>query len=103
MLAEFSVTPIDKTQEGFSKYVAQSLKIVKESGLDYRLTAMGTLVEGDSEAVFELIKQVHLNMASQSERVSTSIKIDDRRGFSQRLSGKISSVEAALGETLKTE
>ena len=53
--------------------------------------------------MFELIKQVHLNMASQSERVSTSIKIDDRRGFSQRLSGKISSVEAALGETLKTE
>ncbi len=101
MLAEFSVTPIDKTLEGFSKYVAQSIELIQASGLDYRLTAMGTIVEGEADQVFELIKKVHLNMAAQSERVSTAIKIDDRRGSSGRLDGKIDSVQVNVKEEIK--
>ncbi len=102
MLAEISVTPIDKTNEGFSKYVAQSIRIIRESGLDYRLTAMGTIIEGEADAVFDLIRKVHMNMAAQSERVSTSIKIDDRRGAVNRLSGKVSSVENEAGGEVKS-
>jgi uncharacterized protein (TIGR00106 family) len=101
MLAEISVTPIDKTQEGFSAYVAQSIRLIEQSGLDYVLTPMGTIIEGEAEAVFDLIKNVHLNMAVQSERVSTSIKIDDRRGVSGALKSKIESVKARLDEDAK--
>ena len=100
MLAEFTVTPLDKG-ESLSKYVAGSLKLVAESGLNYRLTAMGTIVEGEPDQVFELIKQCHMRMRKISNRVSTFIKIDDRKDRNKRLEGKIKSVEKQLGKSLK--
>ena len=84
MLAEFSITPIDKEGKNLSEYIAKTINIIKESGLQYELHAMGTLVEGDAEEVFELIKKCHLNMARFSDRVSTAIKIDDRKGETGR-------------------
>ena len=96
MLAEFSITPIDKAGKGLSEYIAKTINIIKESGLQYELHAMGTLVEGDAEQVFELIKKCHLNMARFSDRVSTSIKIDDRKGATGRLKGKVASVKNRL-------
>ncbi len=99
MLAEFSITPIDKEGKNLSEYIAKSITIIKESGLKYELHAMGTIVEGDAEEVFELIKKCHSNMTRFSDRVSTSIKIDDRKGAKGRLKGKIASVE----NKMKTE
>ena len=46
VLLEFSLTPLDKGQS-VSEYVARSLDIIDRSGLDYRLHAMGTIVEGE--------------------------------------------------------
>jgi|TARA_B100000315_G_scaffold255164_1_gene297866 uncharacterized protein (TIGR00106 family) len=96
MLAEFSITPIDKEGKSLSEYIAKTINIIKESGLQYELHAMGTIVEGDAEEVFDLIKKCHLNMARFSDRVSTSIKIDDRKGATGRLKGKVASVENKL-------
>lgn len=96
MIAEFSVTPIDKTAEGFSEYVALSLELIKASGLDYELTAMGTIVEGNRSEVFKLIERVHENMAAISDRVITHIKIDDRKGYTGRIQGKTESVKAKM-------
>lgn len=101
MLAEFSVTPIDKGGENLSQYVSQSLQFIEESGLDYKVTAMGTIVEGDADKVFALIQKCHSNMTGQSERVSTYVKIDDRKGAKGRLNGKVKSVEEKLGHELK--
>ncbi len=96
MLAFFSVTPIDKNGENLSEYVAHSLTLIKESGLDYQLTAMGTIVEGDADDVFALIQACHKKMTTLSGRVSTSIKIDDRSGATGRIKGKVRSVEEKL-------
>ena len=96
MLVEFSITPIDKEGKSLSEYIAKTINIIKKSGLQYELHAMGTLVEGDAEEVFELIKKCHLNMTRFSDRVSTSIKIDDRKGATGRLKGKVASVENKL-------
>ena len=96
MLAEFSITPIDKEGKSLSEYIAKTINIIKKSGLQYELHAMGTLVEGDAEEVFDLIKKCHLNMTRFSDRVSTSIKIDDRKGATGRLKGKVASVENKL-------
>lgn len=96
MLAEFSITPIDKKGVNLSEYIVRTLTLVKESGLQYELHAMGTIVEGNAKEVFELIKKCHENMTRYSDRVSTSIKIDDRKGASGRLKGKIVSVENKL-------
>ncbi|RJO75385.1 MAG: thiamine-binding protein [Myxococcales bacterium] len=96
MLAELTVVPLDKAEEGFSRYVAQCVRLIRESGLDYVLTPMSTIVEGDAEAVFDLVKKVHLHIAAQSARVSTTVHIDDRRGRSGCLKGKVESVRRLL-------
>ena len=92
MLAFFSVAPSDHW-EHMSPYVAKSLKIIKESGLTYELGPMGTTVEGDPDAVFDLIKKVHVNMRQFSKRISTQIKIDDDVDRpTGRIKGKMESV-----------
>jgi len=74
------------------------LRMVKASGLDYQLTAMGTLVEGEPDAVFDLIRACHLAMRKESERVSTKVWIDDQVGRTGRIRDKVTAVEEKLGE-----
>jgi uncharacterized protein (TIGR00106 family) len=101
ILAEFSVVPLDKGTH-LSGPIARVLKLVDKSGLDYRLTSMGTIVEGSWQRVMALIQQCHERMMEDSERVITTIKIDDHKGRAGRLTGKVESVEKALGKKLKT-
>lgn len=78
MIAEFSIVPIGK-DVGLSRYVAECIKIVKRSGLPFQLTPMGTIVQGPYDQVMDIIKMCHMKVASMSDRVSTVIKIDDRK------------------------
>mgnify|MGYP006297094065 CR=1 FL=1 len=95
MLVEFSTFPLGKS-EGLSEEVSKSIKIIEESGLDYELTAMGTLLEGDWDQVMETVKKCHMAISENYDRVETSIKIDDRVGKTGRLKGKVQSVENKL-------
>jgi len=101
MLAELSVFPLDKGGEGLSRYVAQSLKIIEESGLDYEIHAMGTLIEGPADKVFEVIRKCHDNLAAQCDRVVTNVKIDDKKGATGTIKGKVKSVEEKVGHQLR--
>jgi len=100
MLAEFSIVPLDKGVS-LSEYVSKVIDLVDESELDYQLTPMGTIVEGDWDEVMGLIKQCHHTMKEHSNRVETKIIIDDRKGAKDRITGKIDSVEKKLGKELK--
>ena len=100
MLAEFSVFPIGKG-EGLSQYVSQIIKMIDESGLEYRLNPMGTVVEGEWDEIFDLIKQCHQKMGQFSTRVITNISVDDRKGAIGRITGKIESVEKTIGREVK--
>ena len=95
MLAIFSIAP-HTGQAHLSTYVAKVVDRVKQSGLEYQLTAMGTLVEGEPEAVFNLIRDCHIMMRTLSDRVGTKIWIDDQVGKTGRLKDKVSSVEQKL-------
>lgn len=97
MLAELSVFPLDKGGSGLSRYVAGSIKIIEESGLAYEMHAMGTLIEGPADKVFDVIRKCHENMAAQSDRVVTYVKIDDRKGVEGTIKKKVRSVEEKLG------
>jgi uncharacterized protein (TIGR00106 family) len=100
MLASFSVFPIGKG-ESLSQYVSQIIDIVDQSGLEYRLNPMGTVVEGEWDEVLALVKECHLKMRQSSTRVITTISIDDRGGARDRIKGKIESVEHQLGREIK--
>jgi len=100
-LAEFSISPMDKGPS-IAAYVARCLDLVDRSGLPYRLNPMGTVVEGPFDEVMALIARCHKAVAADCERVSTIIKIDDRKGAVNQLERKVERVEAILGRKLRT-
>ena len=100
LLLEFSIFPMDKG-ESVSPYVARSLNIIDQSGLEYQLHAMGTIVEGEVDEVLSVLKQCLEALASDCDRVTCTAKLDYRKGHSGRLEAKPSSVEKHLGRQLK--
>ncbi len=101
LLAEFSLTPLDKGAS-VSPWVSRSLDVIDKSGLPYRLGPMGTCVEGEWDEVMALLKACFERMAGDCDRVSIALKGDWRRGAAGRLTAKIEKVEATLGRKLKT-
>ncbi|MGD9969468.1 MAG: MTH1187 family thiamine-binding protein [Sulfuricurvum sp.] len=100
VLLEFSIFPTsDECREGssVSHQVAKIIDMIDQSGLAYQLTPMGTIVECDS--VPEALKVVEraYEQLEECERVYSTIKLDIRKGKSDRLKGKIESVEAKIG------
>ena len=100
VLLEFSMSPLEKGAS-VGEYVARSLQIIDESGLDYRLHAMGTIIEGEIDQVLAVLKQCFDAMAADCDRITCTAKLDYRRGHRGRLEAKVSSVEQKLGRKLK--
>jgi uncharacterized protein (TIGR00106 family) len=100
MLTSFSIIPVGKS-ESLSEDVAEIFRLVSESGVDFKLGAMETTVEGEPDAVWALLRRCHERMRGRSTRVLTHITIDDREGASGRIDGKVASVRSRLGECKK--
>lgn len=98
MLIEFSIVPIG-SGSSIGDRLAEVLKMVDESGLPYKVNPMGTVVEGEWDELFGLVKKCH--NAVKEERVLTTITVDDRKGKVNRLEEKVKSVEKRLGRQLK--
>jgi uncharacterized protein (TIGR00106 family) len=101
VLLEVSMSPLGKG-ESVGKYVARSLEIIDQSGVDYRLNPMGTVLEGEWDEVMAVVKQCYERMRKDCNRISCSIKIDYRKGAAGRLDSKVASVNNRLKRTLKT-
>ena len=97
MLVEFSILPVGKG-ESLSEYVARVVGIVAKSSLPYKVTEMGTIVEGEWEDVFSLIQRCHRTLLGESGRLVTTIKIDDRKGKADLLKTRLASLESKAGK-----
>ncbi|RLA94603.1 MAG: thiamine-binding protein [Deltaproteobacteria bacterium] len=100
VMVEFSMFPVDKG-ESLSKYVARILKVIEQSKISYCINPMGTVMEGEWDEVMELIKRCHQELEKDCNRISTSIKIDYRKGNAPRMNAKIRSVEEKIGKSLR--
>ena len=101
VLLEFSMSPLGKG-ESVGRYVSRSLDIIDRSGVDYRLNPMGTVLEGEWDDVFDVVRQCFLRMRKDCNRISCTIKLDYRKGHKERLAAKTASVEKRLRRKLKT-
>lgn len=101
VLLEFSMSPLGKG-ESVGKYVARSLDIIDKSGVDYRLNPMGTVLEGEWDDVFRVLRECYTRMKRDCARISCTIKVDYRKGHSGRLSSKVASVEQRLKRKVRT-
>ncbi len=98
-IAEISIVPVGTGTTSVSSFVADAVTELKASGLDYSLTPMGTIVEGDLEQVMAVCTRMHAGaFAKGARRVYTTIKIDDRRDgeAGPRMGHKVASVEKKL-------
>ena len=97
-VVEISVTPLGTETPSVSRYVAGCVRIARNSGLKIQLTPMGTILEGAMEDIWPVLAEMQAHPFSEgAERVSTLIKIDDRRdGRVHTLEGKVVSVEEKL-------
>ena len=100
MLIEFSIVPIG-SGSSIGDRLAEVLKIVDDSGLPYKVNPMGTVVEGQWDELFRLVKKCHTSTMKSEERVLTTISIDDRKGKPNRLEQKVKSIEKRIGKSLK--
>jgi uncharacterized protein (TIGR00106 family) len=99
VLAEFSVVPIG-TGASISPQVARVLRIVIDSGVRYKASSMGTVLEGEWDEIMAVIKKCHAEVMKDGERVLTTITIDDRKGKEDRIEKKLESVEQKVGKKL---
>jgi uncharacterized protein (TIGR00106 family) len=99
VMVEFSIVPVGKGV-GLSPIISRVMKIAAESGLSYKVNPMGTVLEGDWDAVMGVVKQCHAEVMKDAERAMTTIKIDDRRGSELRMEKKLEAVEQKLGMKL---
>jgi len=98
VLMEFAMFPTDKGGS-VSEYVSQVIRMVKESGKPYKLTAMGTILETQTmQEALQILQQAYDILESPSERIYSTVKFDIRKDNDQRLTGKIASVEEKIGK-----
>jgi uncharacterized protein (TIGR00106 family) len=98
VLLEFSMFPTDKG-ESKSEYVSQVIKMIKESGANYQLTAMGTIVEFTNiDDALLLVKNAYEVLENAGcNRVYSTLKFDIRNNKENRLKTKIEAVESKIG------
>jgi uncharacterized protein (TIGR00106 family) len=94
VIAEVSIIPIGTSDTGISRYIAACLEVLESrKDISYRLTPMGTIIEGPLDKVLEVIHKMHdVPFDKGASRVVTFLKIDDRRDKSSTMAGKIESV-----------
>ncbi len=97
VIVEISVVPLGTGTPSVSSYVAACVREVKRSKIAYQLTPMGTILEGELEEVLALVRRLHeIPFDLGAVRVSTSIKIDDRRDQEATMEGKVVAVQNKL-------
>jgi uncharacterized protein (TIGR00106 family) len=93
-----SITPLGTGTPSVSRYVAGVERLLRATTLKHQLTAMGTIIEGELDEILAVIRKMHEHPFTEGAvRVSTSIKIDDRRDKPDHsIAGKLRSVEEKL-------
>jgi uncharacterized protein (TIGR00106 family) len=95
-MAELTVAPIGTSSTELSAFVAEALKVIKRTKeIKWQLTPMGTIIEADSlDRLLKLVSDAHEALFKfGAKRVSTFIKIDDRRDVTgERMKKKVDSV-----------
>ncbi|MCS7465036.1 MTH1187 family thiamine-binding protein [Paenibacillus doosanensis] len=88
--------PIGTATTSLSQYVADIQKVLEqaEEPVHYEMTAMSTMIEGELDDLMTIIRRLHeVPFQHGAQRVSTSIKIDDRRDQQASIQQKLRSVQ----------
>ena len=98
VIADLCVVPIG-VGVSVSAYIAECEKVLRAAGLEIRLHAYGTNIEGEWDDVFDAIRRCHEKVHEMgAPRISTTLKFGTRTDRGQTMDEKVRSVERKLGE-----
>lgn len=101
VLLEFAMFPTDKG-ESVSPYVSKVIEMIRESGVTYQLTPMGTIIETETmPEALSIVQQAYDVLEPDCDRVYSSLNFDIRKGKSGCMTQKITSIENKIGEVNK--
>lgn len=94
IIAEVIIVPLGQGPS-LSPYVARTHQVLLDSGIRHMLTPMGTIMEGEWQEIMDVVQRMHERLFDEVGvvRVSTSIKIDDRRDKERTMLDKVTAVE----------
>ena len=96
-IMDIQVSPRKAGTISVSEAVAEAHRVILASGLSHLLTPMGTCIEGDYKALYQVASDIHARMVELGyPRIGVSIKIDDRRDKQQSMLEKVKRVEDQL-------
>ena len=99
-IALLSVAPV--IEESMSGEVAKAVAAIDEFDVSYETNPMGTVIEADdADTIFAAAAAAHA--AVDGDRVSTVLKLDDKRTSEASAADKVSAVEEHLGREAKRE
>ena len=100
VVALLSVAPV--VEGSMAGEIANAVAALDEFDVSYETNPMGTVVEADDiDTLLAAVGAAH--NAVDADRVSTFLKIDDKRTRDQRASEKVAAVERELGREAKRE
>lgn len=93
-IAEVAIIPMGTGSTSVSQYVADCHKVLEdEKRIKLVLTPMGSVLEGDLDVIFAAVRKMHeVPFDKGAMRVSTTIRIDDRRDKQASIQQKLKSV-----------
>lgn len=102
-IIDVTVIPIGTETPSVSKYVASVQKVLRkyseEGKIRFQLTPMNTIIEGELPVLLEVVQAIHEQPFKEGvQRVSTTIRIDDRRDKNRRMEEKVEKVNMLLSE-----
>lgn len=94
-----SISPVGEGVS-VSRFVAEAVRVLRrETRVRHELGPMFTTIEGDLDDALAAVRRMHEAVfAAGAQRVSTVVKIDDRRDRPARMEEKVRAVEARLAE-----
>lgn len=82
-----------------SEYIAECERLITGAGLQAQLHPYGTVIEGEWDAVFAVVKRCHERVHEMgAPRVFTTLKVGTRTDREQSMQDKIDSVRAKLAQ-----
>ncbi|MCG6961837.1 MAG: MTH1187 family thiamine-binding protein [Acidobacteria bacterium] len=99
VIADISIVPIG-VGLSLSRYVAACERVFTDAGLETRLHANGTNVEGEWDEVFAALRRCHEVLHEMGvPRIATNLRCGTRTDRVQKMEDKTASVEASLRES----
>lgn len=100
VVALLSVAPVVETS--MASEVAKAVAALDDFDVSYETNPMGTVIEADDvDELFAACAAAH--KAVDGDRVSTVLKIDDKRASDASARSKVESVERELGREARRE